>query len=57
MMYVRMIETSSLKILMKSFHENFSDLIKKQHGKTGPLKLSWISLFPKEKRTFAQPCR
>ena len=26
MMYVGMIETRSLKILLKSFHENYSDL-------------------------------
>ena len=32
MMYVRMIETRSLKILLKSFHKNYSDLFKKQHG-------------------------
>ena len=31
-MYVGMIETRSLKILLKSFHENYSDLLKKQHG-------------------------
>ena len=28
-----MIETRFLKILLKSFHENYSDLLKKQHGK------------------------
>ena len=28
-MYVGMIETRSLKILLKSFHENYSDLFKK----------------------------
>ena len=28
-MYVRMIETRSLKILLKSFRENYSDLFKK----------------------------
>ena len=28
-MYVGMIETRSLKILLKSFHENFSDLFQK----------------------------
>ena len=32
-MYVGMIETRSLKILLKSFHENYSDLLKKQHGR------------------------
>ena len=32
MMYVGMIETRFLKILLKSFHENYSDLLKKQHG-------------------------
>ena len=31
-MYVGMIETWSLKILLMSFHENYSDLFKKQHG-------------------------
>ena len=31
-MYVEMIETRSLKILLKSFHENYTDLFKKQHG-------------------------
>ena len=31
-MYLGMIETRSLKILLKSFHENYSDLFKKQHG-------------------------
>ena len=30
-MYVGMIETRSLKILLKSSYENFSDLLKKQH--------------------------
>ena len=29
MMYIGMIETRSLKILLKSFHENQSDLFKK----------------------------
>ena len=29
---LEMIETRSLKILLKSFHENYSDLFKKQHG-------------------------
>ena len=29
-MYVEMIETRSLRILLKSFHENYSDLLKKQ---------------------------
>ena len=28
-MYVGMIETSSFKILLKSFHENYSDLFEK----------------------------
>ena len=28
-MYVEMIETRYLKILLKSFHENYSDLFKK----------------------------
>ena len=28
-MYIGMIETRSLKILLKSFHENYSDLFKK----------------------------
>ena len=28
-MYVGMIETRSLKILLKNFHENYSDLLKK----------------------------
>ena len=28
-MYVGMIETRSLKILLKNFHENYSDLFKK----------------------------
>ena len=32
MMNIGMIETRSLKILLKSFHENYSDLFKKQHG-------------------------
>ena len=32
MIYVQMIETRTLKILLKSFHENYSDLFKKQHG-------------------------
>ena len=32
-MYVEMIETRSLKILLNSFHKNYSDLFKKQHGK------------------------
>ena len=32
MMYIGMIETRSFKILLKSFHENYSDLFKKQHG-------------------------
>ena len=31
-MCVGMIETRSLKILLKGFHENYSDLLKKQHG-------------------------
>ena len=31
-MYVGMIEARSLKIFLKSFHENYSDLFKKQHG-------------------------
>ena len=31
-MYVGMIETRSLKIYLKSFHENYSDMFKKQHG-------------------------
>ena len=31
-MYIGMIETKSLKILLKSFQENYSDLLKKQHG-------------------------
>ena len=31
-MYVGMIETRSLKILLKSFYENYSDLLKKQYG-------------------------
>ena len=30
-MYVGMIETRSLKILLKSFHENYSDLFKKNN--------------------------
>ena len=30
-MYEGMIETRSLQILLKSFHENYSDLFKKQH--------------------------
>ena len=29
-MYAGMIETRSLKILLKGFHENYSDLFKKQ---------------------------
>ena len=29
MMYIGMIETRPLKILLKSFHENYSDLFKK----------------------------
>ena len=37
-MYVGMIETRSLKILQKSFHENYSDLLKKQHGITPSTK-------------------
>ena len=32
MMYVGMIETRSLQILLKSFHENYSDPFKKTHG-------------------------
>ena len=32
MMYIGTIETRSLKILSKSFHENYSNLFKKQHG-------------------------
>ena len=31
MMYVGMIETRSLKILPKSFHENYTDLFKKNN--------------------------
>ena len=31
-MYIGIIETRSLKILLKGFHENYSDLFKKQHG-------------------------
>ena len=31
-MYTGMIEIRSLKILLKSFHENYGDLIKKQHS-------------------------
>ena len=31
-MCVEMIETKSLKISLKSFHENYSDLLKKQRG-------------------------
>ena len=31
-----MIETRSLKILLKSFHEKYSDLFIKQHGKFLP---------------------
>ena len=31
-MYVGMIETRFLKISLKSFHENYSDLFKKQHA-------------------------
>ena len=30
-MYVGMIEARSLKILLKSFHENYSDLFKKNN--------------------------
>ena len=30
-MYIGMIETRSLKILLKSFHENYSDLLKKNN--------------------------
>ena len=30
-MYVGMIETRSLKILLKSFHDNYSDLFKKNN--------------------------
>ena len=30
-MYVGMIETRSLKILLKSFHENYSNLFKKNN--------------------------
>ena len=30
-MYVEMIETRYLKILLKSFHENYSDLFKKNN--------------------------
>ena len=30
-MYVGMIETRSLKILLKSFHENYDDLFKKNN--------------------------
>ena len=32
-MHVGMIETRSLKILLKSFHENYSNQFKKQHGR------------------------
>ena len=39
-MYVGMIETRSLKILLKNFHENYSDLFKKQHGKR---RVVWIA--------------
>ena len=31
-MCVGMIETRAHKILLKGFHENYSDLLKKQHG-------------------------
>ena len=31
-MYVGMIVKRSLEILLKSFHKNYSDLLKKQHG-------------------------
>ena len=35
-MYLGMIETMSLKILLKGFHENYSDLFKKQHSIVRP---------------------
>ena len=42
-MYEGMIETSYLKILLKSFHENYSDLLKKQHGMfTKHLSFQWV---------------
>ena len=40
-MYVEMIETRSLKILLKSFHENCSDLIKKIHGRNEIFLQTW----------------
>ena len=31
-MYEGMIEAMSIKILLRGFHENYSDLLKKQHS-------------------------
>ena len=41
-MYVGMIETRSLKILLKSFRENYSDLLKKQHGRCYEISEQWF---------------
>ena len=42
-MYVGMIETRSLKMLLKSFCENYSYLFKKQHGKNSII--DWKTIF------------
>ena len=43
-MYVGMIETRFLKMLLRSFYGNYSDLFKKQHG----IKLSTLQIWPAE---------
>ena len=45
MMYVGMIETRSLKILLKSFHENYSDLFKKTTRYTNKIKVNKECLY------------
>ena len=43
-MYIGMIETRSLKILLKSFHESYSDLLKKNNtvGNIFFILLNWL---------------
>ena len=50
-MYIEMIETRSLKILLKSFHENYSDLFKKTTWYTSPkyYRVRWEIIFDKRK--------
>ena len=44
-MYVGRIETRSFKILLKSFHKNYSDLLKKQHGSLAFMKCYKVNYY------------